>query len=347
MSSDCSEPHPQNSSTHPRQALDEFSLIERFFDFSAGVKTGWPSQGLGDDCAFLDIGNSRIAVTVDMMALSTHFLNDADPYFVGRKSLAVNLSDLAAAGASPRAFFLSLSLPWADAAWLEEYSRGLRDISEEYDCPLRGGDTVKAPIVNGEPGKTAMSITALGELPRGMGLSRSGACVQDDIWVSGTPGDAFAALSAVRGELSIGSRDFEYFKSRMDNPVPRVMLGEKLLGKATACCDVSDGLAGDLKHILDRSGVSAVLFWENFPRSEAMDRLPEKVQQRCVLNGGDDYELLFTAPQNLRSEILEISGALGLPLSNIGRIERASEPFRILDAGGDEVPCGSSFNHFG
>ena len=254
--------HP--ACTKTPNPLDEFGVISRFFTDRSFYPSAWPSQGAGDDCAFLDVGPMRLAVTADMMALGSHFLENASPYTVGRKALAVNLSDLAAAGSEPKAFFLSISLPRIDENWLEGFSRGLLEEARRFNCPLRGGDTVKSFAKPGQSPYTAISITAMGELPAGKGLTRAGARVGEDIWVSGTPGDAFAALGQIFGYWTFVEPLLGYFRSRMDLPEPRVALGRGLLNTATACCDISDGLIGDLKHILERSGVSARLFWPAF-----------------------------------------------------------------------------------
>lgn len=337
--------HP--ACTKTPNPLDEFGVISRFFTDRSFYPSAWPSQGAGDDCAFLDIGPMRLAVTADMMALGSHFLENASPYTVGRKALAVNLSDLAAAGSEPKAFFLSISLPRIDENWLEGFSKGLLEEAWRFNCPLRGGDTVKSFVRPGQAPYTAISITAMGELPAGKGLTRAGARVGDDIWVSGTPGDAFAALGQIFGYWTFAEPLFGYFRSRMDLPEPRVALGRGLLNAATACCDISDGLVGDLKHILERSGVSARLFWPAFPKSDAMKLLPEAVQQRCILSGGDDYELLFTAPSHCRREVERIAERAGTRVSRIGEIVPAGDPLKIIDANGAEVACGASFNHFG
>ena len=170
----------------------EFQIIEQFFTYpSFGA---WKSQGVGDDCAIIDTGAGRLAVTCDMTALGTHFFPDADPEDVGYKALAVNLSDLAAAGAVPRAFFLSIGLPRRDDGWLADFSRGLMALAHESGCALLGGDTTRTPEIDGRHAPATISITAMGDLPAGMGLTRSGAQPGDDIWVSGTVGDAYAAL---------------------------------------------------------------------------------------------------------------------------------------------------------
>lgn len=329
-----------------QESLDEFSLIKRFFAHSDKEKYGWPSSEIGDDCAILSIGATAVAVTADMMALGTHFLDDADPYTVGRKALAVNLSDLAAAGAVPKAFFLSIALPEANPIWLKEFSKGLFEEAERYRCPLRGGDTTKAAPVDGKPGKTCISICAMGEVDPEMFLTRAGAEPGDDIWVSGTPGDAYAALGSIWNQFEVSSEDFSYFKSRMDLPTPRVELGQKIKSLANACCDISDGLVGDLKHILERSHVSAVLYWKDFPKSEQIARLPEDVQRRCILSGGDDYELIFTAPKSNRSKIEELNQECSAKVTRIGKIVPEAESYRVLDADGNPIRVAESFNHF-
>jgi thiamine-monophosphate kinase len=337
---------PSSEEGGPERPLDEFSLIGKFFSSWTDVPVPWKSQGIGDDCAFLDLGAVRLAVTCDMMAIGTHFLDSADPYTVGRKALAVNLSDLAAAGASPRAFFLSIGLPAADPAWLERFSAGLREEARRYRCALLGGDTTKAASVGEKPGKTVISITAIGELAPGAGTGRTGAAPGDDIWVSGTPGDAFAALLAAWGRLRVSEEALPYLKSRMDTPTPRVELGQELLGIAGAAADVSDGFCADLGHILERSGVSAEIFWPDFPRSDALRTLPEAVQKRCALSGGDDYELVFTAPAARRESVKQAALRAGCRVSRVGRILPAGCENRILEADGSVSAFAGGFNHF-
>lgn len=344
MSDDCHS--PESASSGQSQSLDEFGLIQRFFVDQNYYSNVWPFQGIGDDCAILELGCTRLAVTTDMMALGTHFLEDADPFTVGQKALAVNLSDLAASGATPKAFFLSLSLPAVDVSWLDSFSKGLLKEAATYNCPLRGGDTTKTASVDGKPGKTCFSICAIGEISSGPAMTRAGARAGDDIWVSGTPGDAFAYLGDIWKEFTVPSRLLPYFKARMETPTPRVQLGTQIRHCASACCDISDGLVGDLKHILERSNVSAVLYWGDFPRSEQMSLLPELVQQRCVLAGGDDYELLFTAPKSVRDSVKEIGKSVGVKVTRIGEILPPGIPLRILTKEGQSLPVMNSFNHF-
>lgn len=325
----------------------EFQIIEQFFTYpSFGA---WKSQGVGDDCAIIDTGAGRLAVTCDMMALGTHFLPDADPEDVGYKALAVNLSDLAAAGAVPRAFFLSIGLPHRDDGWLADFSRGLMSLARETGCALLGGDTTRTPEVSGRRSPAAISITAMGELPAGMGLTRRGAKPGDEVWVSGTVGDAYAALMCRWGRWQVmPDQEPELFK-RMDRPQPRIALGQALLGAASAAADISDGLLADLGHILERSGVSAEIEWERIPRSRTLASLTPARQHEAVLAGGDDYELVFTAPPAAAERIFEAGLRSGTPVTRIGRITPRTQKavvVRAADGFPVDVPR-TGFDHFG
>lgn len=310
----------------------EFSIIDRFF--SGGAASGpWQCKGVGDDCAIIDMGGCRIAVTTDMLAMKTHFLEDADPRDVGYKALAVNLSDLAAAGAVPRAFFLSIGLPDKDSTWLEGFSEGLRELSASSGCALLGGDTVRTPVVSksGDHSPAVFSITAMGELPAGMGLTRGGAQPGDDVWVSGTLGDAYAALKYRWGHWAVAPKAFELLRRRMDRPEPRNALGRRLLPIATAAIDVSDGFEQDLSHILERSRVGAEIDWESIPKSEALRSLSEEEQREAALSGGDDYELIFTAPAAKRREVFEAGIASDTLVTRVGTIlPQGAGPGRAL-----------------
>ena len=301
----------------------EFQIIEQFFTYpSFGA---WKSQGVGDDCAIIDTGAGRLAVTCDMTALGTHFFPDADPEDVGYKALAVNLSDLAAAGAVPRAFFLSIGLPRRDDGWLADFSRGLMALAHESGCALLGGDTTRTPEIDGRHAPATISITAMGDLPAGMGLTRSGAQPGDDIWVSGTVGDAYAALMCRWGRWQVMPDAEPRLFARMDRPTPRIALGQALLGAATACADISDGLLADLDHILTRSGVSAEIEWERIPLSPVLSTLTVARQHEAALAGGDDYELIFTAPPAAAERIFEAGLLSNTPVSRIGRILEREE----------------------
>lgn len=324
----------------------DFQIIEKFFTYQ--TFGAWKSQGVGDDCAIIDTGAGRIAVTCDMMALGTHFLPDADPEDVGYKALAVNLSDLAAAGAVPRAFFLSIGLPRRDDGWLADFSRGLMKIARESGCALLGGDTTRTPEVQGRHAPVTISITAMGDLPAGMGLTRKGAKPGDDIWVSGTVGDAYAALKCRWGAWSVMPDLEPELFARMDRPTPRIALGQALLGAASAAADISDGLLADLGHILERSGVSAEIEWEKIPTSVALQSMTPARQHEAALAGGDDYELIFTAPPSSAERIYEAGLLSGTPVTRIGRvIERTSRAVTVRTPDGRPVLLVTEgFDHF-
>ena len=318
----------------------EFEIIERYF--SLGVPSAWPSQGIGDDCAFLDIGATRVAVTTDTSAIGTHYLPDADPWTVGYKALAVNLSDLAAAGSTPRAFFLALSLPQSDPDWLERFSAGLKLAASRYHCALLGGDTTKTVRIGDQCAPAVITITALGEVKKG--LTRGGARPGDDIWVSGTIGDAYAALMFRTGQWA-GTCPAELAR-HMDCPTPRVELGEFLEPLASACADISDGLLQDLGHILKRSGVGARLYPEALAVSDALAQVPHERRLQAQLAGGDDYELVFTAPEALRPDIVAYAVRSRLSLSRIGKIV-SEKNLLVCKPDGTPIPCRfAGFDHF-
>jgi thiamine-monophosphate kinase len=331
--------------------MNEFELIDRYFARplpSAGVVR----VGVGDDCALLDCGERLLAITTDMLLEGRHFLPGVDAESLGHKALAVNLSDLAAAGAVPRAFQLALALPRADAAWLEAFCRGLFALADAQGCVLAGGDTTRVPQLPPEAapvdGPLTICITALGELPRDAVRTRGGARAGDDLWLSGALGDARAALACRSGELTgVPAEAAAAFASRMDWPQPRVALGVALRGLATAAIDVSDGLLGDLGHILKRSRVGAVIEWDRVPRSAALRCLTGEHQQRYALAGGDDYELLFTAAPGRREAVEAAGASSAVPVTRIGRIVGLDDRLRVIDTDGAELPIPwHAFDHF-
>jgi thiamine-monophosphate kinase len=288
---------------------------------------------VGDDCALLrpDAGLD-LAVTTDLLVEGRHFLPDAEPRALGHKALAVNLSDLAAMGATPRWATLALALPAAEAAWLAAFSAGFYALAERYGVDLIGGDTTRSPA-------RAICITAIGEVPPGMALERAGAWPGDDIWVSGELGGA--ALGLVHPEIPEAAR-------RLHAPEPRVELGERLRRLAHAAIDVSDGLAGDLGHIAERSGVSATVEYDLVPRAKAFRALQKPdLEKDCVLSGGDDYELLFTAPSAQRAEIESLAAELKLALTRIGTIAAGDARVTVLDSQGRPLAHRGGFDHFG
>ncbi|WP_206999284.1 thiamine-phosphate kinase [Trinickia mobilis] len=308
-------------------SLSEFSLIERFFERRARNRPAGDAEGaalgIGDDCALIaPRAGQMLAISTDMLVEGRHFFADIDPHALGHKTLAVNLSDLAAMGAKPRAFTLAIALPHAREAWLAAFSDGLFELAERFDCELVGGDTTRGPL--------NLCVTVFGDVPPDAALRRDAARDGDDIWVSGTLGDARAGLGVARGEWSVAgddaARDAAAFRHALERPEPRVALGIGLRGVARAALDISDGLAGDLLHILERSRASASVNADAVPRSAALRRLPADVQRRCTLTGGDDYELCFSAPAANRDAIEAISTQVNVPLTRIGTISALQAP---------------------
>jgi thiamine-monophosphate kinase len=296
--------------------LSEFSLIDRFFASRAAARpsdAAGGTLGIGDDCALLaPRAGEMLAISTDMLVEGRHFFADVDPEALGHKTLAVNLSDLAAMGAQPQAFTLAVSLPKADEAWLAAFSEGLFALAERYGCELIGGDTTGGPL--------NLCVTVFGSVPPQAALRRDAAQPGDDIWISGTLGDARAGLGVQRGEWSADASDTATFRRALERPEPRVPLGLALRGLAHAALDLSDGLAGDLLHILERSRMRATVDADAVPRSAALRRLAPAIQQSCTLAGGDDYELCFTAPATARAAIEAAGHAVAVPVTRIGTI---------------------------
>jgi thiamine-monophosphate kinase len=318
-------------------AMGEFDLIARYF--KRPVQRA--ALGVGDDCALLrPTPGMQLAVSSDMLVEGRHFLSTVDPRKLGHKALAVNLSDLAACGAKPLAFTLALALPSADAAWLAPFAEGLLALADAHGCELVGGDTTRGPL--------NICITVFGEVPAGQALLRSGAKVGDDIYVSGTVGDARLALEVFRGHLAVPQDVFALARARMEQPTPRVALGQALQGVATAAVDVSDGLLGDLGHVLAASGVGARIETQAALALMACPpgALSEAQRLDFALAGGDDYELVFTAPASARGRVEGASIRAETLVTRIGQIE-AEHGLRLVDAQG-QVSEGryASFDHF-
>jgi len=319
----------------------EFALIERFFKRSK-LTNSFVAHGVGDDCALLTpFGGEQLAVSTDTLVESIHFFPDVDPEALGHKALAVNLSDLAACGATPRCFFLALALPQIDQTWLERFSSGLHALADAHHCVLAGGDTTRSPS------GVVITITVLGSVPSGHALMRSGAKPSDDIWVSGELGDAALALAARRGLLTLPQSDSQSVLKRLERPTPRINLGERLRQVASSAIDVSDGLTGDLAHVLRASAAGAVVEWKQIPRSAALRRQPDSMQKDYALAGGDDYELLFTAPVSARSKVLAAASCVdGVAVTRIGTVT-ATADLTVLDDAGRRVETGvRGFDHF-
>jgi len=294
--------------------LSEFSLIKRYFTRA----TPGAVLGVGDDAALLRVGSGmELAVSTDMLVSGTHFFADADPYMLGHKALAVNISDMAAMGAQPRWATLALSLPAEDEAWLERFSAGFFALADTYKVELVGGDTTQGPL--------NLSVTILGEVPQGKALRRDGAKVGDEIWVSGKLGDAALALAHMQGRLVLNDASFAATAAALHRPAPRVALGIALRAIASSAIDVSDGLLADLGHILERSGMAAEIQFAALPVSlHLRPYLSRALGRQCAMAGGDDYELCFTAPVARHADVEKLATQLDLPLSCIGNIAAGS-----------------------
>jgi thiamine-monophosphate kinase len=325
----------------PRQRLGEFEFIARLLRPLAAGLPG--AEGLGDDTAHLaPPAGHEIVVTSDALVCGVHFLAHHPPDLIARKALRVNVSDLAAAGSRPWTYQLALALSDdIDDAWLAAFCDGLAFDQREYGIDLSGGDTVSTP------GPLTLAVTALGVVPAGQSLHRAGAKVGDAVFVSGTIGDGALGLRASKGELEgAGGADVAALAARYLLPQPRALLGPRLRGIASACMDVSDGLIGDLGHICARSSVAAAIDVERVPLSDPARRAIERdaALLEPAITGGDDYELLFTAPAAARESIAELAKELGVPIAEIGRIE-AGEGVAALRGGRKLVLERTSYRH--
>ncbi len=293
----------------------EFGLIARFFSRPVpGTRLG-----VGDDGALMDVSPGQsLVVSTDLLVAGRHFLPEVDPWCLGVKSASVNLSDMAAMGASPRWATLGIALPGSpDEDWLARFSDGFHDTLRRHGTDWVGGDTTAGPLT--------IAVTVLGEVPPLQALTRSAAQVGDDLWVSGTVGDAALGLRCRQGRqvLSEGAR--RHCEDRLDMPEPRVSLGKALRGLAHAAIDVSDGLLADLGHILTSSGVGAEVIWDDVPLSPALRSIPVEERQALALSGGDDYELCFSAPAALSGRIREVAANAGVSVTRVGRILPAGQ----------------------
>lgn len=334
--------------------MTEFDLIRRYFTRAT------PSAllGVGDDAALLKVSEGYVlAVSSDMLVSGTHFFPDAAPFLLGHKTLAVNLSDMAAMGATPRWATLAIALPdatpvkgtppdtrpaaglCADESWLEKFSAGFFSLAEQYGVELIGGDTTRGPL--------NLCVTIFGEIPAHQALRRSGAQLGDEIWVSGTLGDAALALAHLQGRIQLSDAAYTACAPALHQPQPRVALGLELRNIANSAIDISDGLLADLGHILEASKVAASINFSALPLSPTLrDHLQQPLGKQCALSGGDDYELCFTAPVARHSDLQNISARLKLPLTCIGKIVAGSGCV-VHDAAGNPIHMETSgYEHF-
>jgi thiamine-monophosphate kinase len=322
-------------------STSEFSLIDRYFA-ARELRRSDVALGIGDDCALLlpPVGQ-HLAVTLDTLVAGVHFFADADPEGIGHKALAVNLSDLAAMGATPAWITLALTLSEADAGWLDRFCRGLFGLADRYAVQLVGGDTTHGPT-------TVITLQAHGFVPPGSALRRDGAKPGDGIYVTGTPGDAGLALAAAFGNAMIVEEYQAYVRGRLERPEPRIAEGAALRGIASAAIDISDGLAQDLGHILERSAVGARLEVDRLPLSPALvASLDRDTAMRTALAGGDDYELCFTVPPERASQLDSVAATWDCRRTRVGVIE--PEPgLRLVRADGSAFPLERlGYDHFG
>ncbi|NMF90885.1 thiamine-phosphate kinase, partial [Aromatoleum petrolei] len=315
----------------------EFDLIRRHFTRPAQHTT----LSVGDDAALLaPRAGMQLAVSTDMLVAGTHFFPDAEPEALGWKTLAVNVSDLAAMGAEPRWAVLALSLPAADEAWIAAFARGFFACADAFGVDLAGGDTTRGPL--------NLCVTIFGEVPAGAAITRAGARTGDDLWITGTPGHAALGLAHLSGEVALAPDAARICLAALHRPQPRVGFALALRGIASAMLDVSDGLLGDLGHILECSGCGARIELAALPlpplRACGAD---EALARRCLLSGGDDYELLFTAPPSQREHLAALAAGHGLALTRIGTTTANAGELLLREADGHEhTTAHAGYDHF-
>jgi len=321
--------------------MTEFELIRRYFTRDT------PSAllGVGDDAALVQASAGNVlAVSTDMLVSGTHFLSDADPFKLGHKTLAVNLSDMAAIGATPRWATLAIALPrmdggGADEAWLEKFGAGFFALADQYGVELVGGDTTCGPL--------NLCVTIFGEVPAQQALRRSGAQIGDEVWVSGVLGDAALALAHLKNQVVLSADEYAACAPALHRPEPRVELGMALRGIANCAIDISDGLLGDLGHILEASHVAAEIDYSLLPISPVMRiYMLQSKGRRFILSGGDDYELCFSAPADCHDELLKIGHRLSIPLTCVGNIV-AGRGCIVRDSSGNQIDVeAGGYDHF-
>lgn len=315
----------------------EFDLIRRYF--THGVTHS--DLGVGDDAALVrPRPGMQLAISTDMLVAGTHFFADTDPADLGWKALAVNLSDLAAMGAEPRWVVLALSLPQADESWIAAFSSGFMTCAQAFGVDLIGGDTTRGPL--------NLAVTIMGEVPVGKAITRGGARAGDELWISGQLGLAALGLAALRGQVELSPAGRRTCLSALHRPQPRVALGLGLRDLATAMLDISDGLIGDLSHLLDQSGVGAIIEEDALPLKALSDYgAHDDTARTALLSGGDDYELLFAAPDSARAQVLAMAQKLDQAVTRIGTLTDQAGQLLISDGrGGLILPERSGYDHF-
>lgn len=312
----------------------EFDLIARYFNRPAPNAV----LGVGDDAALVTVGaGMELAVSTDTLVEGTHFFADADPHLLGWKCLAVNISDMAAMGAEPKFATLAITLPTVHEPWLAQFAEGFFECARQYGVDLIGGDTTQGPL--------SITIAVMGETQKGGALRRSGARISEDIWVSGQLGNAALGLAALQEKLP--KAGLESCITALHAPQPRVELGLALRNRASAAIDISDGLLADLGHILERSGVGADIKFDLIPRSTLLAaQMDSDLGRFCLLAGGEDYELCFTASPRMEPQLLEIADKLKIRLTRIGKTS-AEKGLRLLDGHGKPMAVDfTGYDHF-
>lgn len=324
------------------KSLSEFGLIARYFTHRAGHTL----LGVGDDAALIRPRRGHVlAISTDMLVEGRHFFKGADPQSLGHKTLAVNLSDLAAMGATPRWAMLALALPHADARWLAAFSRGFMRLAQAHQVDLIGGDTTRGPLT--------LCVQIIGEVPAGKALRRDGAHAGDAVWVSGTLGAAALAVAAKNNKIFVNKQLLNNASRYLDKPTPRIALGIALRGIARSAIDISDGLVADLGHICERSDVRAEINLDALPVTPMLRTLRSTaIGRQCVLAGGDDYELCFTTAPSRQAAVLRAALRVGVPVARVGTLyprSRTDDRVVVIDAQGKRIkrtgPAG--FDHFG
>ena len=315
--------------------MSEFNLIQQHFTRA----TKHTDLSVGDDAALIRVtAGMQLAISSDMLVTGTHFFQDAAPYDIGWKALAVNVSDMAAMGAQAKWATLAIALPEINEQWLAEFSCGFFACADKFEIDLIGGDTTRGPL--------NISVTIMGEVPAGKALKRSGAQAGDDIWVSGQLGSAALGLAHLQDKLTL-TNELDICLKALHAPTPRSSLGLALRGIATSCIDVSDGLLADLGHILEASNCGAMLDLEKIPCINyfKLDLNNAKLQQ-LLLAGGDDYELCFTTPKSAHEDIDVLSKQLNLPITCIGST-RIDTGLQAIYKNTEIKLLKKGFDHFG
>ncbi|WP_333797255.1 thiamine-phosphate kinase [Rheinheimera sp.] len=319
--------------------MGEFELISECFS-QAGRSRADVVLGVGDDGAVVQIREGfDLVVTTDTMVQGVHFFPDVDPRALGHKLVAVNVSDLAAMGAEPCWLSLAISLPEVNNTWLQAFAEGLSETADYYNCQLIGGDTTRGPLT--------LTVIAKGLVPKGKALTRAGAKVGDYIYVTGTLGDAALGLKLVQDQVEVSKKHRAHILQRFHYPTARVALGQALRTIASSAMDISDGLCGDLPHILKRSKVGATVDVNKIPMSQALkDSCDWQQALQCALSGGEDYELLFTVPEDKRGSLEVLLSPYGVPVTCIGRITGVAGKLELRQGDQPFVYTHQGYQHF-